>query len=144
MLCYTVDVPLGTSEICSPEKPMQSEPLSNGLPPYPPPLTTDQMHLVASALLEMQRAINHQTILLAQLQDELAEMRRHNDWYHAQFAQMFRVLARDVRELRTTLICSLLEEGPITADHLITLLRQTHDDELAQKVRSGSVGRKAN
>lgn len=123
---------------------MQSESSYHRLPPYAQPLTTDQMSLIASALLDMQRALNHQTILIAQLQDELAELRRHNDWYHAQFAQMFRVVARDVRELRATLICSLLEEGPITADHLMTLLRQTPDNDLTEKVRSGAVGRQAN
>jgi hypothetical protein len=123
---------------------MQFESSPNGLPPYLQSLTPDQMSLIANALLDMQRALNHQTILIAQLQDELAEMRRHNDWYHTQFAQMFRVVARDVRELRATLICSLLEEGPITADHLMTLLRQTPNDELADKVRSGAVGRQAN
>jgi hypothetical protein len=57
---------------------------------------------------------------------------------------MFRVVARDVRELRATLICSLLEEGPITADRLITLLRQTPDDELEYKIKSGSIGRQTN
>lgn len=123
---------------------MQSESSYNGLPPCSLPLSPDQMSLIASALLDMQRALNHQAILIAQLQDELAELRRHNDWYHAQFAQMFRVVARDVRELRATLICSLLEEGPITADHLITLLRQTPNDELAEKVKAGAAGRQAN
>jgi hypothetical protein len=29
------------------------------------------MSLIAAALLDMQRALNHQTILIAQLQDEL-------------------------------------------------------------------------
>lgn len=123
---------------------MQSESSYNGLPPCSLPLSPDQMSLIASALLDMQRALNHQAILIAQLQDELAELRRHNDWYHAQFAQMFRVVARDVRELRATLICSLLEEGPITADHLITLLRQTPNDELAEKIKAGTAGRQAN
>ncbi|GIW01423.1 MULTISPECIES: hypothetical protein [Roseiflexus] len=123
---------------------MQFESSSNGLPSYLQSLTPDQMSLIANALLDMQRALNHQTILIAQLQDELAEMRRHNDWYHTQFAQMFRVVARDVRELRATLICSLLEEGPITADHLMTLLRQTPNDELADRIKSGSFGRQAN
>ncbi|MGQ9548762.1 MAG: hypothetical protein ACUVSY_09260 [Roseiflexus sp.] len=123
---------------------MQSASPYNNHTPRPQSLTDDQMSLIASALLDMQRALNHQTILIAQLQDELAELRRHNDWYHAQFAQMFRVVARDVRELRTTLICSLLEEGPITADRLITLLRQTSDDELEHKIRAGAIGRQAN
>jgi hypothetical protein len=123
---------------------MQSASSCNSHPHRSHSLTDDQMSLIASALLDMQRALNHQTILIAQLQDELAELRRHNDWYHAQFAQMFRVVARDVRELRATLICSLLEEGPITADRLITLLRQTPDDELEHKVRSGSIGRQTN
>jgi len=123
---------------------MQSASSYNSHTPQSCSLTDDQMSLIAAALLDMQRALNHQTILIAQLQDELAELRRHNDWYHAQFAQMFRVVARDVRELRATLICSLLEEGPITADHLITLLRQTSDEELEHKIRSGAVGRQTN
>ncbi|MBO9326457.1 MAG: hypothetical protein J7463_14125 [Roseiflexus sp.] len=123
---------------------MQSASSHNSHTPQPCLLTDDQMSLIASALLDMQRALNHQTILIAQLQDELAELRRHNDWYHAQFAQMFRVVARDVRELRATLICSLLEEGPITADRLITLLRQTPDEELEHKIRSGTIGRQTN
>lgn len=104
-------------------------------PPVSLPACEDSsMSLVATALLDMQRALNHQTILIAQLQDELSELRRHNEWYHAQFSQMFRVVARDVRELRATLICSLIEEGPITVSHLLKLLRQTSDDDRLREV----------
>jgi hypothetical protein len=54
---------------------MQSASSCNSHPPRSHSLTDDQMSLIASALLDMQRALNHQTILIAQLQDELAELR---------------------------------------------------------------------
>lgn len=123
---------------------MQSATSHNEDMPLELPESGDSMSVIAAALLDMQRALNHQTILIAQLQDELAEMRRHNDWYQAQFSQMFRVVARDVRELRATLICSLLEEGPITAGHLMTLLRQTAEDERVREVRGAVLGSRAN
>jgi hypothetical protein len=39
-----------------------------------------------------------------------------------------RILARDMRELRATLICSVVSDGPISAQVIQTLLRQTPDD----------------
>ena len=41
---------------------------------------------------------------------------------------MMRILARDMRELRATLICSVVSDGPISAQLIQTLLRQTPDD----------------
>jgi hypothetical protein len=45
-----------------------------------------------------------------------------------QFGEMMRILARDMRELRATLICSVVSDGPISAQVLETLLRQTPED----------------
>jgi hypothetical protein len=39
-----------------------------------------------------------------------------------------RILVRDMRELRATLICSVVSDGPISAQVIQTLLRQTPDD----------------
>jgi hypothetical protein len=87
------------------------------------PLASIERHLVA-----IEQMLEHQTIALAQLRDELADASRRNDWHHVQFSEMIRILARDMRELRTTLICSVVSDGPISAQVIQTLLRQTDQD----------------
>jgi phosphoglycerate-specific signal transduction histidine kinase len=87
------------------------------------PLASIERHLVA-----IEQMLEHQTIALAQLRDELAETSRRNDWHHVQFSEMIRILARDMRELRATLICSVVSDGPISAQVIQTLLRQTDED----------------
>jgi predicted transcriptional regulator len=87
------------------------------------PLASVERHLVA-----IEHMLEHQTIALAQLRDELADAGRRNDWHHVQFSEMIRILARDMRELRTTLICSVVSDGPISAQVIQTLLRQTDED----------------
>ncbi|MDQ2998470.1 MAG: hypothetical protein M3R61_15660 [Chloroflexota bacterium] len=39
-----------------------------------------------------------------------------------------RILVRDMRELRATLICSVVSDGPISAQTIQALLRQTPSD----------------
>jgi predicted transcriptional regulator len=87
------------------------------------PLASIERHLVA-----IEHMLEHQTIALAQLRDELAESGRRNDWHHVQFSEMIRILARDMRELRATLICSVVSDGPISAQVIQTLLRQNDED----------------
>src|SRR5215208_1960650 len=84
------------------------------------PLASIERHLVA-----IEHLLEQHTIVLAQLRDELADAGRRNDWHHVQFSEMIRILARDTRELRTTLICSVVSDGPISAQVIQTLLRQT-------------------
>jgi predicted transcriptional regulator len=91
--------------------------------PSSDPLASIERHLVA-----IEHMLEHQTIALAQLRDELADTSRRNDWHHVQFSEMIRILARDIRELRTTLICSVVSDGPISAQVIQTLLRQTDQD----------------
>lgn len=83
---------------------------------------------IEGLLLDIQRKLDIQSIAIAQIQDELSASRRRDEWYHVQFSQMLRVLARDTRELRATLICSLLSEGPLSAQALNALLRQAHGE----------------
>ena len=92
----------------------------------PDPLASLERHLIT-----MERTLEHQTIALAQLRDELADATRRNDWYQVQFSEMMRILTRDMRELRTTLICSVVSDGPISAQVIQTLLRQTDEDTRA-------------
>jgi hypothetical protein len=87
------------------------------------PLASIERHLV-----DLEYTIERQSIAIARLQDELAEANRRADWYHVQFGEMMRILARDMRELRATLICSVVSDGPISAQVIQTLLRQTPDD----------------
>jgi hypothetical protein len=103
------------------------------------PLASIEQHLVA-----IEYMLEHQTIALAQLRDELAESGRRNDWHHVQFSEMIRILARDMRELRATLICSVVSDGPISAQVIKTLLRQTDQDtrefELANQPKGKHAG----
>ena len=87
------------------------------------PLVSIERHLV-----RIEQMLEYQNIAIAQLRDELAAATRSNEWSHAQFGEMFRILARDLRELRTTLICSVVSDGPISAQSIAALLRQTPED----------------
>ncbi len=89
----------------------------------PDPLASIERHLLA-----IERMLELHSIALAQLRDEAADANRRNDWYHVQFSEMSRILARDLRELRATLICSVVSDGPISAEVIESLLRQTPDD----------------
>jgi uncharacterized coiled-coil protein SlyX len=87
------------------------------------PLASVERHLV-----DLEYTLERQSIAIARLQDELAEANRRADWYHVQFSELMRILARDMRELRATLICSVVSDGPISAQVIETLLRQTSQD----------------
>jgi uncharacterized coiled-coil protein SlyX len=87
------------------------------------PIASIERHLV-----DLEYTIERQSIAIARLQDELADANRRADWYHVQFSEMMRILARDMRELRATLICSVVSDGPISAQVIQTLLRQTPGD----------------
>ena len=87
------------------------------------PLASIEQHLV-----DLEYTLDRQSIAIARLQDELAEANRRADWYHVQFSEMIRILARDLRELRATLICSVVSDGPISAQVIQALLRQTPED----------------
>ena len=68
------------------------------------------------------------TVAIVQLRDELAAATRSNEWLHAQFGEVIRILVRDLREMRTMLICLVVSEGPISAQSIETLLRLTPED----------------
>jgi hypothetical protein len=89
---------------------------------------TEPLAIIERHLVNLEYTIERQSIAIARLQDELAEANRRADWYHVQFSEMMRILARDMRELRATLICSVVSDGPISAQVIQTLLRQTPDD----------------
>src|SRR2546425_999099 len=67
---------------------------------------TDPLASIERHLVDLEYTIERQSIAIARLQDELADANRRADWYDVQFSEMMRILARDMRELRATLICS--------------------------------------
>jgi len=87
------------------------------------PLASVERHLV-----DLEYTLERQSIAIARLQDELADANRRAEWYHVQFSEIMRILARDMHELRATLICSVVSDGPISAQVIQTLLRQTPGD----------------
>ena len=89
---------------------------------------TEPLASIERHLLDLEYTIERQSIAIARLQDELAEANRRADWYAVQFSQMMRILVRDMHELRATLICSVVSDGPISAQVIQSLLRQTPDD----------------
>jgi hypothetical protein len=91
---------------------------------------TDPLAAIERHLIRIERVLELQTIAIAQLRDELAAATRSNEWSHAQFGEMIRILVRDLREMRTLLICSVVSEGPISAQSIEMLLRETPEDRL--------------
>jgi uncharacterized coiled-coil protein SlyX len=89
---------------------------------------TETLASIEQHLVDLEYTIERQSIAIAGLQDELADANRRADWYAVQFSEMMRILVRDMHELRATLICSVVSDGPISAQVLQTLLRQTPDD----------------
>ena len=89
---------------------------------------TDPLASIERHLVDLEYTLERQSIAIARLQDELADANRRADWYHVQFGEIMRILVRDMRELRATLICSVVSDGPISAQTIQTLLRQTPND----------------
>ncbi len=80
-------------------------------------------------LIDLKIAQQHQDVNTAHLLDVLTGGQNRADWDHVQAAQLLRILTRDVRELRASLICSLLSDGPISVETLQGLLRTAAEDE---------------
>jgi len=87
------------------------------------PLASIERHLVA-----VEQMLERQSITIARLQDELTEANRRAEWYHIQFSEIVRILGRDLRELRATMICSVVADGPISTQLIQLLLRQRPED----------------
>jgi hypothetical protein len=100
------------------------------------PLASIERHMVT-----LEHMMERQNITIAQLSDELAEAARREDWYHVQFSEMLRILARDLREVRVALICSLVGDGPINTQLMNLILRQSpqemRDLDLAARSQGG-------
>lgn len=100
-------------------------------------LQTQQTSLLARLeqhLIDLKIAQQHQDVNTAHLLDVLTGGQNRADWDHVQSAQLLRILSRDVSDLRASLICSLISDGPISAQVLQSLLRSNSDEQLELRV----------
>ena len=99
-----------------------------------PTYSEDPLASIERHLLAIERSLEDQSIAIAQLRDELAAAARRDDWHHVQFSEMIRNMARDIRELRATVICSVVSDGPISTQLLQLILRQGPGDPYQQSI----------
>jgi hypothetical protein len=85
-------------------------------------------------LIDLKIAQQHQEVNVAHVVDVLTGGQNRADWDHVQSAQLLRILSREVSDLRASLICSLISEGPISAQVLQSLLRSNSDEQLELRV----------
>lgn len=82
----------------------------------------NQMNRIEQRLRETEALIQRQSALLHSLRERLIRTSYSDEWYSVQCSELFRVMTRDVRELRTTLIWSVVSDQPISAEFLQVLL----------------------
>ena len=102
-----------------------------------PTYSEDPLASIERHLLAIERSLEDQSIAIAQLRDELAAAARRDDWHHVQFSEMIRIMARDLRELRATVICSAVSDGPISTQLLQLILRPRSDDQRREAINHG-------
>lgn len=91
--------------------------------------TDDPLAQIEQVLAATEQMLQHQTATLHHLQEQLDHSIRRSDWYTVQFSEMIRTLAQDLRELRTVLIWSVVNEAPVSTEMLHTMLRPTRDNQ---------------
>ncbi|KPV51155.1 hypothetical protein SE17_22825 [Kouleothrix aurantiaca] len=89
---------------------------------------SDSLASIEEHILRIEHMLDHHAIALAEMRDELNDLKRRSEWYDIQFSEMLRVLARDMRELRASVICSMVSDGPISAQFMQNLLRETPEE----------------
>ncbi len=88
----------------------------------------DCLDQIEHCLAETEQTLQLQTATLRYLQGNLADTIRREGWYAIQLSEMMRLLVRDLRELRTVLIWSVVREGIISTDMLQTMLWAMPED----------------
>lgn len=95
---------------------------------------TDPIARIEQRLVDIQLTLQSQTAAIARLHDELTNATRHNDWYHIQFSEMIRTIARDLRDLRATMIYSVINDGPISAAVVKALIEQSREEQRTHEI----------
>ncbi len=85
----------------------------------------NRLNRIEQRLTETEALIQRQSIMLNRLRERLIHTSHSDEWCSVQFSELFRIMARDVRELRTTLIWSVVSDQPISAELLQVLLWAT-------------------
>jgi hypothetical protein len=104
---------------------MSTTPHSSVGSPSDSALATIEQHLI-----DLHQVVEQQIVQCAQLIDlhtqlhgQVADLRRRQDWNDAQVAEVLRVIATLLRQVRETQVYGMLSEGPVTASTLRELLQ---------------------
>lgn len=87
-------------------------------------------------ITDLTSIIERQNIEIARIGDMLVDLSRRSEWNDAQFGQLLRVLSSSVREIRTTQIYGLLNDGPVSTQALRELLQHVSGERLAGLAQS--------
>ncbi len=87
-------------------------------------------------ITDLTSVIERQNIEIARLGDMIVDLSRRSEWNDAQFGQLLRVLSSSVREIRTTQIDGLLNDGPVSTQALRELLQHVSGERLAGLTQS--------
>jgi hypothetical protein len=79
---------------------------------------------------QLTEAIHKQTEVFEQLHERLTDLSARTEWYDIQSAQMLRVIATALRQVRETQVYGLLSEGPVSTQALRELLQAAALDPL--------------
>lgn len=95
-------------------------------------LTSPPNELVGleARLGELADAIAHQAAAIDRLDARLADLSARSEWHDIQSAQMLRVIATAMRQIRETQVYGLLSEGPVSAAALREILQAATLDPL--------------
>jgi hypothetical protein len=121
------------------------------------------MPQIEALLTQLLIVLQHQSMEIARLQDELQDFRqRHDetatklsaeiamvgkrsDWFSVQISDVLKVALREIREIRTTQVFTALSEGPISAEQIAELVHRSPEEELLLELpkRAAALNREA-
>jgi hypothetical protein len=95
---------------------------------YPTP--TIELARLVCRIEQLTAAIDTQNTVLERLDARLVDLSARSEWYDIQSAQMLRVIATALRQVRETQVYGLINEGPVSAQILRELLQAAALDPL--------------
>lgn len=88
----------------------------------------DLLARIEQRLTAIHNATERQTIEVARLADYFTEFSRRSDWNDIQVSQMLRVIAEEIREVRTTQVYAMINDGPVSLEKLEQLVGNSDEE----------------
>jgi hypothetical protein len=92
--------------------------------------STPDLVALAQRVGDLADAVARQAAAIDRLDSRLADLGARSEWHDVQSAQMVRVIATAMRQIRETQVYSMLSEGPLDAQSLRELLQAAALDPL--------------